>query len=110
MAIGANITARSGAFPDAYTFLGETAGFMYGLVAVLDCVAVISLRYTDPELQRPHRIGKRGNWVLWILALLTTLVWGYVAFGCVHWTNQLAAGLILLTGIPVYGYYRWWKS
>ncbi len=105
--IGANLLARSGILPDAYTFLAETFGFMYAFIALLYGISAVSLRYTDPHLERTFRIGKKGNSLIWILASITILVWGYAAFGCVQWPHQLAGALILLTGIPIYAYYRW---
>ncbi len=105
--IGANLLARSGVFPDAYTFLAETYGFMYAFVALLYGVSVVSLRYTDPDLPRTFRVGKKGNALLWAFACTTIIVWGYAAFGCVHWSHQLAGTLTLLAGIPIYAYYRW---
>ncbi len=105
ISIAANLLARSGVVPDAYTFLAETFGFMYAFIAILYGISAVSLRYTDPNLDRPHRIGKNGNGLLWALASFTILIWGYAAFGCVRWTHQVAGGLILLAGIPVYSYY-----
>jgi APA family basic amino acid/polyamine antiporter len=107
MGIGANLLARSGVFPDAYTFLAETYGFMYAFVALLYGVSVVSLRYTDPDLPRPFRVGKTGNGLVWVFAIITIAIWGYAAFGCVKWTHQLGGILTLLAGIPIYGFYRW---
>jgi amino acid transporter len=106
MGIGANLLARSGVFPDAYTFLAETYGFMYAFIALLYGISVVSLRYTDPDLPRPYRIGSQGNSLVWVLATVTVLIWGYAAFGCVHWSHQLAGTLILFAGVPIYAYYR----
>jgi len=107
--IGANILCRFGVFPDAYSFLGETYSFMYIMLVVLYGASLISLRYTDPQLPRPFRIGASGNGLAWLMALVTVLIFGYIAFGCTKWIYQLAGFLILAAGIPVYGYYRWRK-
>ena len=107
--IGANILSRFGVFPDAYSFLGETFSFMYILLVVLYGASLISLRYTDPQLPRPFRIGASGNGLAWLMALSTVVIFGYIAFGCTKWMYQLAGFLILAAGIPVYGYYRWRK-
>jgi amino acid transporter len=104
--IGANLAAHSGLFPDAYAFLGDTFGFMYAFVAVLYGVCVVSLRYTDPDMLRPFRIGKNGNTLVWLMALITVGIWGYAALGCVQWVVQLTGLAIALSGIPVYYYYR----
>ncbi len=104
--IGANLLCRSGLFADAYTFLGETFGFMYAFVAMLYGVCLVSLRYTDTSMQRDFRIGKSGNSLAWILSTITVGIWGFSAFFCVQWTHQLAGVAILLAGIPIYWYYR----
>ena len=103
---GANLLSRSGLFPDAYAFLGDTFGIMYAIVAMLYGVCLVSLRYTDPELARPFRIGKNGNALAWIMALITIGIWGYAAIACVSLIEQMAAIVILLSGIPIYFYYR----
>jgi amino acid transporter len=102
----ANLAAHSGLFPDAYAFLGDTFGFMYAFVAVLYGVCVVSLRYTDPAMARPFRIGQKGNTLVWIMALITVGIWGYAALGCVQWVVQLTGLVIALSGIPIYYYYR----
>jgi len=104
--IAANLVSRSGLFPDAYAFLGDTFGVMYAFVAMLYGVCVVSLRYTDPDLPRPFKIGKSGNALVWTMALITLGIWGYAALGCVSWVEQVTAVAILLSGIPIYFYYR----
>jgi glutamate:GABA antiporter len=106
IASAANLAAHSGIFPDAYAFLGDTFGFMYAFVAVLYGVCVVSLRYTDPDMVRPFRIGQKGNFLVWLMAVITAGIWGYAALGCVQWTAQLTGLAIALTGIPIYYYYR----
>jgi GABA permease len=103
--VGANLLSRTGAFADAYTFLGETFGFMYAFVAMLYGVCLVSLRYTDAGMERAFRIGKRGNALAWLLASITVAIWGFCAFFCVQWTHQLAGILILLSGVPIYKFY-----
>lgn len=80
---------------------------MYAFIALLYGVSAISLRYTDPDLSRPFRIGKQGNWLMWAISIVTLAIWGYAAFGCVHWSHQLAGLLTLLAGVPIYAFYRW---
>ncbi len=79
---------------------------MYAFVAVLYGVCVVSLRYTDPQLARPFRIGKKGNLLVWIMAVITAGIWGYAAIGCVQWGVQVTGLGIALSGIPIYYYYR----
>jgi amino acid transporter len=102
--VSANLVSRTGLFPDAYAFLGDTFGFMYAFVAILYGFCLISLRYTDPHLPRPFRIGQKGNVLAWTMALITMSIWGYAALACVHWVEQLTGVLLLLSGIPIYFY------
>ena len=104
--VSASLLGRSQLFPDAYTFLAEVFGFMYAFVAMLYGGCVVALRYTDPRMERPFRIGKRGNFLVCLLALITIGIWGYAAFFCVKLTHQLAGVFILLAGVPVYFYYK----
>ena len=79
---------------------------MYSFVAMLYGVCVVSLRYTDPQMDRTFRIGKSGNLLVWLVALMTMGIWGYAAFFCVKLVHQIAGVIILLSGIPVYLYYK----
>lgn len=102
----ANLIARTGIFPDAYTFLGETFGFLYAFIAIIYCVCAVSLRYTDPHLQRDFRVGKKGNLLIWLLSALTISIWSYAAFGCAQWAHQLTGLFLFTLGIPIYLYYK----
>lgn len=104
--VGASVLGRTGLFPDAYTFLAEVFGFLYAFVAMLYGLCVVSLRYTDPHKERAFRIGKSGNVAVWLLAILTCVIWGYAAFYCVKMVHQAAGALILLCGVPIYFHYK----
>lgn len=104
--IGANLAARTGFCPDAYAFLAEVFGFIYAFLAMLYGICLIGLRYTDPHMPRPFRLGKKGNTVAWIMTIFAGLVYGYAAFACTQWSHQLTAFLLLLAGIPIYLFYR----
>jgi len=98
--------AKTGVVPDAYSFLGGTCGFIYGVLALLYGVCLLALRYTDPQMQRPFRIGARGNLIAWVVTLFLTGVYSFVTFGCSHWTHQVAGTALLILGVPIYLYYR----
>jgi hypothetical protein len=99
--------ARVGICPDAYTFLAETFGFLYAFLAVLYGICAVSLRYTDPDMERPFRVGKSGNWLLWTMMLATASAWGFAAFASAQLIHQLTGLGILLAGVPIYWFYRW---
>jgi amino acid transporter len=107
VATAANLLSRTNLFADSYTFLAEVFGFMYAFVAMLYGVCVVSLRYTDPAMERPFRVGASGNVLIWLVALETTAIWGYAAFCCVKPVHQAAGMLVLLAGLPIYFYYKW---
>lgn len=106
VSVGANIIATMVPSFDPYTFLGEVFGFLYSFLAVLFGVCLISLRYTDPERSRPFRIGKDGNSLAWLLATITTAVYGFIAFGCAQPVHQLTAVVLVFCGLPIYWLYR----
>lgn len=102
LGVGSNLLARTGVFADAYSFLGEVFGFLYSFLAVLYGVSLVSLRYTDPNMERPFRAGKKGNTVAWVLSIVSGGVYTFAAFGCTTLSHQIAALVLLLAGIPVY--------
>jgi len=106
IALAASLLSHTSLFPDAYTFLAEVFGFMYAFVAMLYGICVVSLRYSDPAMERPFRIGRQGNLLVWLVASLTVAVWGYAAFFCVNWVHQAAGLAVLLAGLPIYFYYK----
>jgi APA family basic amino acid/polyamine antiporter len=106
ISVGANIVAHVIPNFDPYTFLGEVFGFLYSFLAILYGVCLISLRYTEPALARPFRIGKRGNGLAWFMTTATALVYGFIAFGCAEQSQKLVAIVLLLSGLPVYWFYR----
>lgn len=110
LGIGSHLMSRIGIFPDAYSFLGETFSFMYILLIVMYGVTLISLRYTDPHLPRPFRIGANGNGLAWLTAILTVMIFGYIALFCTQFIYQFAGTMILASGLPIYGYFRWRKA
>lgn len=105
--IGANLLSRTGILADAYTFLGETYGFMYAFVALLYGFCAVSLRYTDPDMSRPFRVGGKNNFIIWLLAIIAVSTWGYAAFACTGLYNQIAGLIVLFAGLPIYWFYRW---
>jgi APA family basic amino acid/polyamine antiporter len=104
--VGANLLARTGYCPDAYSFLCEVFGFIYAFAAMLYGFCLIGLRYTDPEMPRPFRLGSKGNAVAWLMTVFTTLVYGFAAFICAGRMHQLTGILLLAAGVPIYWWYR----
>lgn len=106
ISVGANMMAHLLPSFDPYTFLGEVFGFLYSFLAILYGVCLISLRYTEPDLERPFRIGKKGNALAWFMTVATALVYGFIAFGCADQAQKVTAIVLFLCGLPVYWLYR----
>lgn len=106
VAIVADILARTGLCLDAYTFLGEVFGFLYSFLATLYGVSLIILRYKEPDHIRPFRVGKNGNTLAWCMVIVSILIYSFAAFVCTAWIHQLSAVIILLSGLPIYFFYK----
>jgi len=106
ISIGANVIAHLVPNFDPYTFLGEVFGFLYSFLAILYGACLISLRYTEPDMERPFRIGRTGNALAWFMTIATTLVYGFIAFGCADHAQKVTAIVLFLCGLPVYWLYR----
>jgi len=106
VAIVADILARTGLCLDAYTFLGEVFGFLYSFLATLYGVSLIILRYKEPAHIRPFRVGKNGNALAWSMVIVSILIYSFAAFVCTAWIHQLFAVIILLSGLPIYFFYK----
>lgn len=52
----------------AYQILNQLANLLYLTVYLLMFAAVIRLRYSQPDRPRPFRLGKKGNWLMWLVA------------------------------------------
>jgi len=57
------------AFPDIngiFLMLTNTTTLLYCVLYFLIAIAFIRLRYTEPNMNRPYRIGKHGNFAAWV--------------------------------------------
>jgi amino acid transporter len=104
--VGAYLLSRLHVSADAYTFLAETFGFMYMVIIILYAASFMSLRYTDADMVRPFRIGGSGNTLAWALTLSVIAIFGYVGFVCTKPVYQLAGTIIILSGLPIYLYFK----
>ena len=58
----------------AFLMLVNATTLMYCLVYVLMAVGIVRLRVTQPDLQRPFRIGKKGNGLCYAVAIVLLAV------------------------------------
>ncbi len=106
VSVGSNVLAKTGLCPNPYVFLGEIFGFIYSFLALLYGFCLMSLRYTDPDMPRPFRIGAKGNALAWVMTIWSIAVYGFAAFGCTTWVQQMTSLVMLLVGVPIYFWYR----
>lgn len=106
VACGADILTKMGLCPNAYVFMGEVFGYLYAFLAILYAFCLMSLRYTDPDMPRPFRVGASGNALAWAMTICSALVYGFAAFACCNWQQQVTSLILLLAGVPIYFYYR----
>lgn len=52
----------------AYQILNQLANILYLTVYMLMFAAAIHLRYKEPNVARPFRLGKKGNGLMWLVA------------------------------------------
>ena len=95
-----------------YQILSQLTCLLYLIVYLLMFASVIRLRYTMKDTKRPFRIGKSGNWFLWLVAgvgFLASLVAfifsffppGQIAMGSkAVWFTVLILGCIVFTVLP----------
>lgn len=84
----ANLLARCGLFPDAYTFLAEVFAFLYSFLAIFYGVSLLVLGSKTKRHVVP--------------ALLVIGIYCALAFLCVSPIHQACAALLLLLGVPVH--------
>jgi hypothetical protein len=79
---------------------------MYSFLSLLYGFCLIALRYTDRDMARPFRIGASGNGLAWFMAGWSGLVYGFAAFVCTRWVEQVTGIALLLIGVPIYFWFK----
>ncbi|WP_313637655.1 tyrosine-tyramine antiporter [Paenibacillus sp.] len=57
----------------AFLIITITTTILYCIVYLLIAISAIRLRYKMPELNRPFRLGNKGNGLMWFVSLLSIL-------------------------------------
>ena len=95
-----------------YQILSQLTCILYLVVYLLMFASVIKLRYSMPDAKRPFRIGKKGNWFIWIVAgvgfLASAVAFvfsffppGQIAMGSnAVWFSVLIIGTIFFIVVP----------
>ncbi|MCJ8010837.1 tyrosine-tyramine antiporter [Paenibacillus sp. KQZ6P-2] len=55
----------------AFLIITITTTILYCIVYALIAISAIRLRYKKPDMERPFRLGKKGNGLMWFVALLS---------------------------------------
>lgn len=95
-----------------YQILSQLTVVLYLIAYLLMFAAVIYLRYSMKNAKRPFRIGKRGNFLIWVVAgvgflgsllafVLSFMPPDQISMGSTTvWYSVLFGGVILFTGLP----------
>jgi amino acid transporter len=78
--------------------------WLYSIALILEFAAFVALRYREPRLHRPWRVGG-GAVGMWLVAGLPTAL-SLLAMATAGWTNTLAGVIAALTGPLVYLAFR----
>lgn len=106
IACGTDFLTKVGLCPNAYVFMGEVFGYLYAFLAILYAFCLMSLRFTDPDMPRPFRIGAKGNSLAWVMTICSAAIYGFAAFACCSWQQQVTSLILLVAGVPIYFHYR----
>ena len=95
-----------------YQILSQLTVLLYLIMYMLMFSAAITLRYKYPKLERPFRLGARGNALMWVLGglgfcgsllafVLSFIPPSQIAVGSsAVWYSVLFVGAIIFVGIP----------
>lgn len=84
----------------AFLTLTNATNISYMFIYFVIVVSILVLRYKRPDLHRPNRVGKKGNWLLWIVCLILSCTIMLVVLSVV-----LSAGPtdLVLIGLILFG-------
>ena len=74
--------------------------WLYSIALLLELAAFVALRYREPDLPRPWRVGG-GTAGMWVVAILPAAL-SLLAMATAGWGNTVAGVVAALTGPAVY--------
>ena len=95
-----------------YQILSQLTVLLYLIMYMLMFSAAITLRYKRPDIERPFRLGKRGNGIMWLLGglgfcgsllafVLSFIPPSQIAVGSnTVWFSVLIVGALIVVVIP----------
>lgn len=72
---------------------------MYAIVYLLIAVAVLKLRKDQPDLDRPYRIGKKGNGLAWAVSIALILGIAIIVFATLFTTSLSQSLLVVIISV-----------
>ena len=101
-----------------YQILSQLTVVLYLIMYLIMFAAAIRLRYNMKDYERPYRIGKNGNWMMWLVSgvgfcgsllafILSFIPPAQIATGSnAVWYSVLAIGCVVVVGAPFIIYSR----
>lgn len=75
----------------AFLTLVNATTIIYCFVYIIMSAGIIRLRKTHPQLERPFRVGKKGNGLLWTIVVLLIAVICVACFFSVYYSSPMSA-------------------
>ncbi|WP_148484660.1 tyrosine-tyramine antiporter [Latilactobacillus curvatus] len=79
--------------------LTNATTILYAIVYLLIAVAVLKLRKDQPDLDRPYRIGKKGNGLVWTVSIALILGIAIIAFATLFTTSLSQSLLVVIISV-----------
>ena len=101
-----------------YQILSQLTVVLYLIMYLIMFAAAIKLRYNMKDAERPYRIGRKGNWMMWLVSgvgfcgsllafVLSFIPPAQIATGSnTVWYSVLFAGCVVVVGAPLVIYAR----
>lgn len=83
--------------------LTNATTILYAIVYLLIAVAVLKLRKDQPNLNRPYRIGKKGNGLVWTVSLALILGIAIIIFATLFTTTLSQSVLVVIISVIFVG-------
>ncbi len=80
----------------AFLTLVNATTIIYCFVYVIMAVGILKLRKSQPQLERPFRVGKKGNGLVWTVAVLLIVVICISCFYSVYYSSLVSAILTVV--------------
>lgn len=95
-----------------YQIMSQLTVVLYLIAYLLMFAAALRLRYSMKDTKRPFRIGRRGNWLMWLiggvgfLGSLLAFIFSFLPTNSINmgshavWFSVLFGGVVIFVGLP----------